>query len=178
MYLLAIGVRPVCWSYATAAGPDQVKPTFRLKCPSLRLSTPPPAQCTMNASRMMARIATTTQKKNTMMPGTAYPATVLALATATSYPPPPDLFSGVNLGIQHGRDEGVPEHMRMRPGNRDPSGLGQPAQAAGGGMAVHPGAAAVEQDRPADAVPIARSIARPGSGEQGLELQVGEPQGR
>src|SRR5713226_10514815 len=74
-------------------GPDQVKPTFRSKCPSLRLSTPPPAQCTMNASRMMARITTTTQKKNTMMPGMAYPAMVLALATAASYPPPPGLFS-------------------------------------------------------------------------------------
>jgi len=42
----------------------------------------------------MARITTTTQKKNTTMPGMAYPATVLALATATSYPPPPDLFGG------------------------------------------------------------------------------------
>jgi hypothetical protein len=34
----------------------------RTKCPSLRLSTPPPAQFTMNASKMMARITTTTQK--------------------------------------------------------------------------------------------------------------------
>src|SRR5215472_8888425 len=82
---------PVRWR--DSGGPDQVKPTSRLKCPSLRLSTPPPAQCTMNASRMMARITTTTQKKNTMMPGIAYPATVLALATAASYPPPPGLFS-------------------------------------------------------------------------------------
>jgi hypothetical protein len=49
----------------------------------------------MNASKMMARIATTTQKKNTMMPGMAYPATVLALATATSYPPISDLFGGL-----------------------------------------------------------------------------------
>ena len=57
-----------------------------------RLSTPPPAQCTMDASRMMASMTTTIQKKNTMMPGMAYPATVLALATA-SYPPPPNLFS-------------------------------------------------------------------------------------
>jgi hypothetical protein len=40
----------------------------------------------MNASKMMARMTTTTQKKNTMMPGIAYPATVLALATAASYP--------------------------------------------------------------------------------------------
>src|SRR5215469_16307039 len=40
----------------------------------------------MNASKMMARITTTTQKKNTMMPGMAYPATVLALATAHQLP--------------------------------------------------------------------------------------------
>jgi hypothetical protein len=71
---------------------DQVKPTFRTKCPALRWSTAPPAQCTMDASKMMARITTTTQKKNTTMPGMAYPATVLALATATSYPPPLSLF--------------------------------------------------------------------------------------
>ena len=64
----------------------------RMKCPSLRLSAPPPAQWTMNARRMMARMMTTNQKKNTMMPGIAYPPTVLALATAVSYPPPPDLF--------------------------------------------------------------------------------------
>jgi hypothetical protein len=47
----------------------------------------------MNANRMMARIITTIQKKNTMMPGMAYPATVLALAMAVSYPSPSDLFS-------------------------------------------------------------------------------------
>jgi hypothetical protein len=41
----------------------------------------------------MARMTTTTQKKNTMMPGTERPATVLALATARRCPPPPYLFS-------------------------------------------------------------------------------------
>jgi hypothetical protein len=41
---------------------------------------------------MMARMTTTTQKKNTMMPGIAYPATVLALATTASYPARRDLF--------------------------------------------------------------------------------------
>jgi hypothetical protein len=46
----------------------------------------------MNASKMMARMATTTQKKNTMMPGMAYPATVLALATTARYPLPSMLF--------------------------------------------------------------------------------------
>src|SRR5215469_1017823 len=49
----------------------------------------------MNASRMMARIATTTQKKNMTTPGTACPATVLDLvATAASYPPTSALFGG------------------------------------------------------------------------------------
>jgi hypothetical protein len=51
----------------------------------------------MDASKMMARMTTTTQKKNTTMPGMAYPATVLAPATATSYPPPPDLFGGFKV---------------------------------------------------------------------------------
>jgi hypothetical protein len=40
----------------------------------------------------MARITTTNQKKNTMIPGMAYPATVLALAMGPSYPAPRDLF--------------------------------------------------------------------------------------
>src|SRR5690349_6177859 len=84
------------------SGPDQVKPTFAEKCPSLRLSPPPPAQCTMNASRMMARITTTTQKNKTMMLGMAYPATVLALAMAASYPPLPTLFTPVAVARSHG----------------------------------------------------------------------------
>jgi hypothetical protein len=63
-----------------------VKPTFKMKCPSRRFRTPPPAQCTMNARRMMTRITTTNQKKNTTIPGMAYPATVLALATAFQLP--------------------------------------------------------------------------------------------
>ena len=81
-----------------AAGTHQVKPTSRTKCPSLRSSVPPPAQCTMYASRMMARITTTNQKKNTTMPGIAYPATLLALATGANYPPPPGLFHGGAYG--------------------------------------------------------------------------------
>jgi hypothetical protein len=61
----------------------------------------------MNASKMIARMTTTTQKNNTMIPGIAYPATVLALATAASYPPPRDLFSTMtqniaDLGEEHG----------------------------------------------------------------------------
>jgi len=94
-------VRSMC--YLRGPQPDQVKPTSRTKCPTLRWSTPPPAQCTMDASKMMARITTTTQKKNTTMPGMAYPATVLALATATSYPPPPGLFGGCLGKASHSR---------------------------------------------------------------------------
>src|SRR5215469_5082551 len=110
--------------------PDQVKPTFMAKCPSLRLSTPPPAQCTMNASRMMARITTTTQKKNTMMPGTAYPATVLALATAPSYPPPADLFNLFGQGPCHTGQarrvfNGVPERHGKGDHHGRASGLQQ-----------------------------------------------------
>src|SRR5208282_3871815 len=44
------------------------------------------------------------------------------------------------------------EHVRMCPGYRDAGGFGESAQAAGGRVAVHPGAAAVEQDRSAAAV--------------------------
>jgi len=40
----------------------------------------------------MATMTTTTQKKNTMMPGMAYPAIALVLATAVSYPPTPVSF--------------------------------------------------------------------------------------
>jgi hypothetical protein len=38
------------------------------------------------------------------------------------------------------------EHVGVRPGDPHPSGIGQAPQAAGGGVAVHPVAAAVEQD--------------------------------
>src|SRR6201982_4074257 len=45
----------------------------------------------MNASRMMTRMTTTNQKKNTTIAEIASPPTVLALATAFSYPAPPGL---------------------------------------------------------------------------------------
>jgi hypothetical protein len=53
----------------------------------------------MNASKMMAKKTTTNQKKNTTMPGMAYPATVLALAMTASYPQPFDLFGDETQGI-------------------------------------------------------------------------------
>jgi hypothetical protein len=43
-------------------------------------------------------MTTTTQKKNTMMPGMAYPATALVLATAVSYPPAQALFDAEVTG--------------------------------------------------------------------------------
>jgi hypothetical protein len=43
------------------------------------------------------------------------------------------------------------EHVRVRPGDPDPGGPGEVAQAAGGRVPVHPGAAGVQQDRPARA---------------------------
>jgi hypothetical protein len=55
----------------------------------------------------------------------------------------------VSASVEHGRDIGVTEHVRVRPGDLDAGGFGKPVQAAGGRMAVHPAAAAVEQNRPA-----------------------------
>ncbi len=53
---------------------------------------PPPAQCTIQASRMMARMIRTSHAKNNAIPGMAYPLMVLVLATTASYPPMPDLI--------------------------------------------------------------------------------------
>ena len=86
---------------------------FRTKCPSLRLIAPPPAQCTMNASRMMAVMTTTTQKKNTMMPGMAYPAIALVLATAVSYPLAQALF---NAEVVNGAKRETPRCLASQPG--------------------------------------------------------------
>jgi hypothetical protein len=71
---LRLGVRA-----AAPAGANQVKPTSSVKCPSLRVSRPPPAQCTIQASRMMARTISTSHAKNSTMPAMAYPATVLVV---------------------------------------------------------------------------------------------------
>jgi len=53
----------------------------------------------------------------------------------------------VHARVQHGGDEGMTEHVRVRPGDPHSSGVCQAPQAAGGGMAVHPRTAAAEQDR-------------------------------
>jgi hypothetical protein len=67
---------------------------------------------------------TTTQKKNTMMPGMAYPATVLALATATSYPRPSDLFAGCSPGDDDVRSWPFLGRHHVRAAGRQ-GGLGQ-----------------------------------------------------
>jgi hypothetical protein len=58
-------------------------------------------------------------------------------------------ISQVSPSVEHGRNVGVAQHVRMGPGDLDAGGLGEVPQAAGGRMAVHPGAAGVQQDRPA-----------------------------
>jgi hypothetical protein len=59
----------------------------------------------------------------------------------------------VNPSIQHGRHESMPEHMGMWPGDPHARVLGEVAQAAGGGVPVHPGAAAGPGRRTRPAVP-------------------------
>ena len=55
----------------------------------------------------------------------------------------------VDASIEHGRDEGMAGHVRVCPGDLNAGGFGEVAQAAGGCVPVHTGAAAVEQDRSA-----------------------------
>jgi hypothetical protein len=47
----------------------------------------------------------------------------------------------ISASVEHGRDVGVTEHMRMCPGDLKAGGFGEAAQAAGGCVPVHPGAA-------------------------------------
>jgi hypothetical protein len=54
----------------------------------------------------------------------------------------------IDTSIEHGRDEGMTKHMRVGPDDLDPRRAGELVQAAGSGVPVHPGAAAVGQDRP------------------------------
>src|SRR5215469_16888284 len=72
----------------------------------------------------------------------------------------------VHARVEHGGDEGVAEHVRVRPGDRHASGLGEAPQAAGGGMAVHPRTAAIDQDGPAHAFADRRVDGPPDRGRQ------------
>ena len=53
--------------------------------------------------------------------------------------------------VEHGRDKSVAEHMRVCPGYLDVGSPGELVQAPGGCVPVHPGIAAIEQDRSARA---------------------------
>src|ERR1700750_1302538 len=90
------------------------------KCRSRKCRTPPPAQCTMYASRMMTRITTTSQKKNTTIPGMTSPATLLGLAPASSYPRPPGLSAPACGGVRWGQGAPTP----LGPGELRASGTG------------------------------------------------------
>jgi hypothetical protein len=71
-----------------------------------------------------------------------------------------------DAGVEHGRDERVPQHVWMHPRYPDPGGLGQMLESAGGGVAVHAGADPVEQDRPG--APVAdRAVDGPTAGGSG-----------
>ena len=78
----------------------------------------------------------------------------------------------VHARVKHGRYEGAAEHVRVGLGDLHAGGFSQAPQAARGRVAVHPGVATVEQDRPAGAVPIAWSMARPTAGASGIRTTL------
>ena len=70
--------------------------------------------------------------------------------------------SGRKAGTDNQR---VAQHLRVCPDYLNTGGLGKPAQAAGGYMPVHPGAPAIEQDRPAGTGPD-RAVDGPANGRR------------
>jgi hypothetical protein len=59
-----------------------------------------------------------------------------------------DLYvAKVHSGVEHGGDEGVPEHVWVHPRQLDTCLLGEASQPPGGAVPVHPCAARGEQDR-------------------------------
>lgn len=80
----------------------------------------------------MTRMMTTNQKKNTTIPGIAYPATLLDLATASSYPAPPGLSA---TGVLPGAD--VLDAGVDAVGGVGVSALALPALAAAGRFVDH-----------------------------------------
>lgn len=73
-----------------------------------------------------------------------------------------DLYvAQAHAGVEHGRHERVPEHVRVHPRHPHPGGGGQVFEPAGGGVAVHPGSAGVAQDRPVGAA-VDRGVDPPG----------------
>jgi hypothetical protein len=54
----------------------------------------------------------------------------------------------IHTGVEHGGDKGVAKHVWVHAGDLDSRGCLQPLQTTRGGMAMHPVAIAVEQNRP------------------------------
>ena len=84
----------------------QVTPTCSLKCPSLSSNRPPPARCTIQASRMMTRMIRTIQITVTTKPGSTNLPTLATVATlAAAHAFPEDL--GINV---EGPKSADPQH--------------------------------------------------------------------
>jgi len=69
--------------------------------------------------------------------------------------------SQADAGVEHGGHERVPQHVRVHPRHPDAGGRGQVLEPAGGGVAVHPGAECVAQDRPGRTA-VGGPVDRPG----------------
>jgi hypothetical protein len=68
-----------------------------------------------------------------------------------------------DAGVEHGGHERVSEHVRVHPGHPDPGVGGQVLKPARRGVAVHPGADGIAQDRPVGAA-VDGAVDRPGHG--------------
>src|SRR5271166_3450482 len=78
-----------------------------------------------------------------------------------------------NPGIQTGRDERVPEHVRMWPGDPHVRVLGEVPQAAGGGVPIHRALRLLSRIGPLARPATARSMARPTAGGSGTQDDLG-----
>ena len=79
----------------------------------------------------------------------------------------------VDSCVEHRGDEDVPQHVWVvGAADAHAANLGEMPQSAGGGMPVHPGSPAVEQDRPRRPPPMARSNARPTAGGSGMRTTL------
>jgi hypothetical protein len=74
----------------------------------------------------------------------------------------------VYASVEHGRDEGVPEHVRVRPGNPDSRSFGEPAQPAVAAWRSIRAPRLLSRIRPLVRVAMARSMARATAGGNGI----------
>jgi len=86
----------------------------------------------------------------------------------------------VDAGVEHGGDEGVPQHVWVHPWQPDPAVGGEGVQASGGGVPVHPRPASGPQDGTRGSFPVCvvdgpAYRGREG-GEDDLAALAGDPQ--